>query len=151
MSRRNRPYAIPTPDGTVEVNKEVYKAWKKAEDKENYFMRTQKEERFVYDAEKGIAKFLPSREDSLNRLISEGVEFAEKQTPVEDQVETSMLIGKLFRNLSSEEKTVLYERFYRMMTLQSLSEAARQSRETYRDRFYELLQKCRDILENPLT
>ena len=149
MSKRNRLYAIPTPDGTVEVSRDVYKAWKKAEDKENYFMRTQKEERFVYDAEKGIARFLPSREDSLNRLISEGVEFAEKQTPVEDQVETAMLMEKLLRNLAPEEIAALYDRFYMEETEQTLSEALNLSRMTYKYRFDELLKKCRRILENP--
>lgn len=149
MDRQKRQYAIPTLDGIIGVSKEIFDEWKRAEDKERYFMIKQKREPFLYNSEKRIARFLPAREDSLDRMIEEGGEFAEEQLPVEEQAMISMLLEKLDRNLSERDKSMLYQRFFRMRTLQSLSEEVHLSRETFRDQFYELLRRCRDILENP--
>ena len=56
---------------SVEVTDEVYKVYTKYDRKMRYFEKDLKQERLVYDELGNIIKRVPSREDSLDRLLDE--------------------------------------------------------------------------------
>ena len=85
MEDQNSQLFLKDADGNrVPVSRNVYDTYWRYANKEDYFMRSLKEERFRYDPERQIAEFLPSREDSYERLLEEGEEFACEQKSVED-------------------------------------------------------------------
>ena len=56
---------------SVEVTDEAYKVYTKYDRKMRYFEKDLKQERLVYDELGNIIKRVPSREDSLDRLLDE--------------------------------------------------------------------------------
>ena len=86
MEKSEKEHFLYVPEGRAPVSKSVFDTWWKFENKENYFLRRLKEQGFIYDPEKMIATFTPSREDSLERLLEEGSDFDSGQQSVEEQV-----------------------------------------------------------------
>ena len=112
MENQNSQLFLRDTDGNrVPVSQQVYNAYWRYTNKEDYFMRLLKEERFRYDPERQIAEFLPSREDSLDRLMEEGEEFALDQHPVEDQVINSTLVHEMFEGASDNEKDIIMQTY----------------------------------------
>ena len=146
--RKQGEYTIPVPGESVPVSKPVFDAWKHFENKEEYFMVTQKGETFHYDPEKLIAEFLPSREDSLNRLVADGMEFAVDQSSVEDRAIAAVMVEHLMEQLSPQERNALYQRFCLGKTLNDCAAALGFSGTAFKRYMRTLVTKCREILEN---
>ena len=147
VGKRKSPYTIATPDGIVTVSKPVYTAWKHYENKENYFMGKQKEETFLYDPEKLIAAFLPSREDSFDRLSGEGLEFAVDQSSVEDRAIAAVMVDNLMEQLSEQEQQALYLRCCLEKTMDESARALGFSSTAFKRYMRSLIAKCHRILE----
>ena len=60
----------------VKVSEEVYREYKRAEDKERYFMKRLKKGRFVVDEDGQTVTYLPSREASYEQLLEADWTFA---------------------------------------------------------------------------
>ncbi len=58
----------------IEVTDEVYDAYMKGDRKMRYFESDLKEERFLIDENGQIRQIIPSREDSLDRLMDDNAE-----------------------------------------------------------------------------
>ena len=71
----------------VEVTDEVYMAYTQGDRKMRYFENDLKTERFVLGKEGQVVRVIPSREDSLNRLMDENAQ----QFPHEESVENTVL------------------------------------------------------------
>lgn len=67
----------------VPVSKQVYRVYQHHERKEEYFSYDLKTEKF----QKDTATFLPSREDSYERLLEQDRQFAASGQPVEEKPE----------------------------------------------------------------
>ncbi len=57
----------------VEVTDEVYRAYMQGDRKMRYFENDLKTERFVLGKEGQVVQIIPSREDSLDRLVDEAI------------------------------------------------------------------------------
>jgi hypothetical protein len=82
------------------ANEEVITVLRQSERKLQYQECDLKVERFVVDEEKKKVFFIPSREDSLERLIEAEVQFEDMRTNVEEMVITTIMIQKLKESLS---------------------------------------------------
>ena len=77
----------------VEVTDEIYDAYMKGDRKMRYFESDLKAERLLMDENGQIKQVIPSREDSLDRLMDDNAEqFSDRHESVED-----MLIIPTFR------------------------------------------------------
>ena len=84
----------------IEVTDEVYDAYMKGDRKMRYFESDLKAERFLLDKEGQIRQIIPSREDSLDRLMDDNAEqFADQQESVEDIVFRRFSIERLYAAL----------------------------------------------------
>ena len=71
----------------VKVTDEVYDAYMKGDRKIRYFESDLKAERFLMDENGQIRQVIPSREDSLDRLMDDNAEqFADRHESVEEMV-----------------------------------------------------------------
>ena len=90
----------------VEVTDEVYTAYMRGDRKMRYFEADLKSERPVYGSNGEIKQVLPSREDSLDRLMEENArQFAAAAESVEDVVIRKLAVDKLHTALMHECKS----------------------------------------------
>ena len=87
----------------VPVSEQVYRVYQHYERKEEYFSYDLKTEKF----QKDTAIFLPSREDSYERLLEKDKQFAASGQPVEEQAVSSVWLEELLQHLSSDETVCL--------------------------------------------
>ena len=80
----------------VEVTDEVYRAYMQGDRKMRYFENDLKTERFVLGKEGQVVQIIPSREDSLDRLVDENArQFSDEQESVESVVLHKLEVGNM--------------------------------------------------------
>ena len=100
----------------IEVTDEVYAAYMKGDRKMRYFENDLKTERFVLGKEGQVVQIIPSREDSLDRLMDENAQqFSDRQESVESVVFRKMDPDRLHTALSlltPEERALIQALFF---------------------------------------
>ena len=149
MKKQNSQHFLKDADGNrVPVSNEIYAACQKYAEKEDYLTRRLKEERFIYDPEKQIATFLPSREDSYERLIEAGEEFACDQSSVEERAIASILAENLMRRMTDEEKAIVIQSYVCGKSDQEAADYLGIHKEAYKSRRQAVIAKCRKFFDD---
>lgn len=104
----------------VEVTDEVYDAYMKGDRKMRYFESDLKAERLLMDENGQIRQVIPSREDSLDRLMDDNAEqFADRHESVEDMVLRRISFERLYKalgTLTERERKLIEALFFEEMT-----------------------------------
>ena len=136
----------------VEVSEAVYMVYTHGENKMRYFEHDLKVERVIRNSDGTIKKIVPSREDSLDRLISDNAE--QFQDNAED-VETAVLLRisneELYRALcllSETEMELIDALFFRGQTERKLAAHLGVSQPAIHKQKHRILQKLKFLLEN---
>ena len=132
----------------VPVSQEVYDAFWYYTNKEDYFMRILKSERFHYDPEKRIAVFLPSREDSYERLLAEGEEYACDEKPLEDTVVDSIMVRHLLAQMTADERNIAYLSYALGKSDDEASGSLGIPQDTYKSRKRAMLTRLRKFFDD---
>lgn len=106
MSKGKNDYHLYINGQAVPVSEEVYRTYKHFERKEEYFTYDLKAEKFS----KKTASFLPSREDSYERLLETNQQFVVQEVSVQVQVENLLnveLVKKALSFLDPEERELI--------------------------------------------
>ena len=130
----------------IPVSEQVYRAYWRFTNKEDYFMRQLKEERFLYDPENRIAEFIPSREDSLERIMEEGGDFVMDALSIEYQVELKILMETLMSRLTEDERQFLRFAFLSGLSEVEVSQSMKLSLAALRRKKEAFLGRCRRVL-----
>ena len=128
----------------VPVSEQVYRVYQHYERKEEYFSYDLKTEKF----QKDTAIFLPSREDSYERLLEKDKQFAASGQPVEDQAVASVWLEELLQHLSSDKKIILLKLYFEDKSERIVSMELGISKTALHQRKVKLLQKLKNFLEN---
>ena len=128
----------------VPVSEQVYRAYQHYERKEEYFSYDLKTEKF----QKETATFLPSKEDSYERLLEKDRQFAASGVSVEEQVVSSVWLAALLQRLSEDEKEILYKIYFEEKSERIVSAEMGISKTALHQRKVKLLQKLKNYLEN---
>ena len=128
----------------VSVSEQVYRAYQHYERKEEYFFYDLKTEKF----QKETATFLPSREDSYERLLEKDRQFAASGVSVEEQAVSSVWLAALLQRLSEDEKEILYKIYFEEKSERIVSAEMGISKTALHQRKVKLLQKLKNYLEN---
>ena len=100
----------------VEVTDEVYMAYTQSDRKMRYFENDLKTERFVLGKEGQVVEVIPSREDSLDRLMDENAQqFPSDEESVENTVLHKLEVDKLhtaLAMLTPEEQALIQALFF---------------------------------------
>ncbi len=130
----------------VPVSKQVYRVYQHYERKEEYFSYDLKTEKF----QKETATFLPSREDSYERLLEQDKQFAAPGKSVE-QIAAEHLEAEQVRfclsKLSEDERELILLLFYQEKTEQEVGNTLHISQQSVNKRKQTLLLKLRKIFE----
>lgn len=128
----------------VPVSEQVYRAYRHYERKEEYFSYDLKTEKF----QKETATFLPSKEDSYERLLEKDRQFAASGVSVEEQAVSSVWLAALLQRLSEDEKEILYKIYFEEKSERIASAEMGISKTALHQRKVKLLQKLKNYLEN---
>lgn len=134
----------------VKVSKDVYRECKHSEDKERYFMKRLKKGRFVIDAEAQTVTYIPSREESYERLLDADWQLPASGEAVEDIAVKAVLLEQLrsaLHMLTHEEMVLIQELFYLEKTEREVCAALNVAKTTLHDRKNRILLKLREQLE----
>ena len=126
------------------VSEQVYRAYRHYERKEEYFSYDLKTEKF----QKETATFLPSKEDSYERLLEKDRQFAASGVSVEEQAVSSVWLAALLQRLSEDEKEILYKIYFEEKSERIVSAEMGISKTALHQRKVKLLQKLKNYLEN---
>ena len=135
----------------VEVTDEVYRAYMQGDRKIRYFENDLKTERFVLGKEGQVVQIIPSREDSLDRLMDENAQqFSDRRESVESVVfrkmETDRLHTALFM-LTPEEQALIQALFFEEKTERQYADELGVYRNAVHVRKMKVLKKLKKILE----
>ena len=108
----------------IEIRPEIMEVLEKSDRKMEYMELDLKTETFVYDADTKIARFLPSREDSYDRLLDEDQQFATSEDSVEMVTVRKTQIQRLRQVLSllePEEAALIHTLYFENVSERQLA------------------------------
>lgn len=103
-----------------------------------------------FDYVKGTDTYLPSREDSYERLIEENRQFADEAESVEDVVSKTIMIEKMLycvKLLDLEDQKLIAELFFKGKSERELSAETGIPNMTLHDRKIKILGKLKKLME----
>ena len=123
----------------------------KGDRKMRYFESDLKAERFLLDKEGQIRQIIPSREDSLDRLMDDNAEqFADQQESVEDIVFRRFSIERLYAALellTEKERSLINALFFDEMTEREVARVLGISQPAVHKQKNKILKKLKVFLE----
>ena len=136
----------------IEVTDEVYAAYMQGDRKMRYFENDLKSERTVLDKDGQVERVIPSREDSLDRLMDENArQFSHSDESVEKVVVRKMEQDKLhtaLSQLSPEEQSLIWALFFEERSESELAAELGISQPAVYKRKIKILKKLKLFLEN---
>ena len=136
----------------IEVTDEVYDAYMKGDRRMRYFESDLKTERFLMDENGQIRQVIPSREDSLDRLMDDNAEqFADRHESVEDMVLRRISIERLYKaldRLTEKERKLIEALFFEEMTEREVAHSLGISQPAVHKQKNKILKKLKLFLEN---
>lgn len=146
MSKGKNDYHLYINGQAVPVSEEIYRAYKHFERKEEYFTYDLKAEKFS----KKTSSFLPSREDSYERLLEANQQFVIQEVSVQVQVEKLLdaeMVKKALLFLNPEERELINLLFYQEKTEQEVGILLHISQQAVNKRKQTVLIKLRKLLK----
>jgi RNA polymerase sigma factor (sigma-70 family) len=135
----------------VEVSEEVYQVYVQGDRKMRYFEKDLKTERTILDDDGTIQQVIPSREDSLERLMDDNArQFSDAGESVEDAVLHKLAEDELrqaLEVLTDEEYALIHALFYEGMTERAYAESLGVSQVTVHKKKQRILKKLKEILK----
>lgn len=131
----------------VPVSKEVHQAHYQMKRRMQYLERDVKVGKSVEDPETGEITFLPSKEDSIERLMDQGVDFADEQTVEDIVVDKAMLLllQEAMAELDREELHLIESLYYKNLTVREVAKQEAVSHVAVVKRHKQLLDKLREF------
>ena len=134
----------------IDVTDEIYTVYLKGQRKMSYFEKDLKSERVIKDKNGEIKKIIPSREDSLDRLLSDNLrQFSDNSESVETVVQTNDEIDKLhiaLKQLSANEWVIIKMLFYDEMSERDTAKVLGISQVAVNKRKHRILKKLKKII-----
>jgi hypothetical protein len=107
-----------------DLSDEIIEVLEKSDRKMEYQQYDLKIERYRIDSLTGIVTYLPSREDSYERLLEENRQFAADAEGVEDAAVKAVMIEKMLaylKRLTPKEQELITELFFRSKSERQIS------------------------------
>lgn len=146
---KSKNYYISIDGRRVPVSREVYEAYYKMERRFRYYEHDIKVGRLA-KTKNGKTDYLPSKEDSYERLLEAGAEPVREENTVLDAVVEKAMRQKLaaaLQDLSPEELTLLFEIFWNGKTERELSRLTGIPQKTINDRKHRILKRLKKAME----
>ena len=131
----------------VEVSEEIY-TYIMRSDWNNYYAEIKrKRERIRINSKKKTVKIIPGREDSLDRLMAIGTEFANDSEPIAEAAIRKITVQKALEQLTADERFIIVRIYFEGNTERELAKEMHLSQSTINSRKQKILLKLRKIIE----
>ncbi len=133
-----------------ELSDEIIEVMQKSDRKMEYQEYDLKKEACRIDYINRKVTYIPSREDSYERLLEENKQFSDNTEGIEDIVVKTIMIEKMLdclKQLSPEEQEMITELFFCGKSERQLSEQTGVHYMTIHDRKIRILHKLRKLME----
>lgn len=107
----------------VAVSEEIYKEYYRMQRRERYMEEDIKAGRIVVDPVEETIEFIPSKEDSINRLMDQGADFKDEQM-IEDILcdkATLLILQEAMAALNEEEQELIKAIYYKNLTVREVA------------------------------
>ena len=134
----------------IEIHPEILEVLEKSDRKMKYMEVDLKTETFIYDSDREIARFLPSREDSYERLVSEDKQFPSAEDAVEMVTIRKTQIQRLNQVLSMldpEEAALIHALYFENVSERQLAKQSNTPYMTIHNRKRRILAKLLKLME----
>lgn len=146
-----KPYKIPDLKKLYpEASEEVIAVLRTTERKMQYQEVDLKTERMVVNQESQMVTVIPSREDSLERLLEQNVQFIEELDSAEELAIRNIQIQQLHRALSllpEDERLLIQRIFFEERTERDLAREYGMSQKGINKRRKKILERLRELME----
>ncbi len=146
----DREYGLYIDGRYIEVTEEVYREYKRAEEKEKYFMKRLKRGKAVMGEKGEEYRYIPSREISYEQFLERNGNIPASGESVEDAVLRRKLMERLeeaLHSLSDEELELIQKLFYLEKTEREIGAAYHVSQAAVHKRKKRILKKLRSFFE----
>ena len=129
----------------VEVSEELYKEYYKMDRRRRYLEQDVKVGGIDIDPETGRPIYIPSKEDSIERLMDQGVSFQDGQS-VEDIVcdrAILLILQEALKELDDEERKILNGLYYEELTIREIGQRINKSHVTVGKKHKKILEKLK--------
>jgi RNA polymerase sigma factor (sigma-70 family) len=129
----------------VPVSKEMYREYYRMKRRERYMEEDIKVGRIDVDPEAETYTFVPSKEDSIERLMDDGADFADEQM-VEDIIcdkATLLILQEAMEELNREEQELIKKLYYKNFTVREIAKQENISHVAVVKRHKKVLDKLR--------
>lgn len=133
-----------------DLSKEIIEVLKKSDRKMEYQQYDLKAERCRIDYARQTVTYIPSREDSYERLLVENRQFAAEGESVEDAAVKSIMIEKMrtcLKLLTPAEQELITELYFKGKSERQLSKETHIPYMTIHDRKVRILNKLKKLIE----
>jgi len=130
----------------VPVTDEVHKEYYRLKRRERYFEQDIKVGSSIVDPETGAVKgYKPSKEDSIQRLMDKGKDFASEESLEDVIVDKAMLLilQEAMKELDRQERELIHDLFYQEKTVREVAKKDGVSHVTVMKRRDKILDKLR--------
>ncbi|NQS76920.1 MAG: sigma-70 family RNA polymerase sigma factor [Peptococcaceae bacterium] len=130
----------------VPVSEEIYKEYYKMRRRERYMEEDIKVGRIDIDPETGEPTFIPSKEDSIERLIELGADFVDEQPSIEDILcdkAALLILQEALKELNHEEQELIQALYHKNLTVREVAKQENTSHVTVIKRRDKILAKLR--------
>lgn len=135
----------------IEVSEEVYQVYMQGDRKMRYFETDLKTERTMLAEDGTVQRIIPSREDSLDRLMDDNArQFPDASESVEDAVLRKLAEDELHRaleKLTDEEYALVYALFFEGKTERAYAKELGVAQVTVHKKKQRILKKLKEILK----
>ena len=149
-----KKYRVNVKGTLVDVTKKVYLTYYRSKRRDKYYEHDIKIETPMKDNAGNIVGFAPSKEDSLDRLMENGADFADECESVENAVIRGIMIKKLREALTflSDKECELIEALYLSnegvgMTERAYANMTGMSQQTIHARKHVILARLKKLIE----
>lgn len=133
------------------VSREIIEALERSDRQMEYLQYDIKVERCRIDSVSGTVTYLPSREDSYERLLEENRQFAAVEESVDEAAIKTVMIEKMLtclKQLSTEEQELITALFFKGKSERQLSAETGNHFMTIHDKKIKILGKLKKMMEN---
>lgn len=129
----------------VPVTEEIYKEYYKMKRRERYLEEDVKVGSSKIDPETGRVIYKPSKEDSIERLMNKGTEFADEKLVEDVIVDKAMLLilQEAMKELNRQEQELINGLFYEELTVRDVAKKENISHVAVMKRRDKILDKLR--------
>ena len=131
----------------IEVSDELYKYLKKSDRKIKYFEKDLKQTNYIINQEKCTVKEIPSREDSLDRMMALGKDFSDSRADFQESTIEVIMLEQAMSELSDDERYLITQIFYLGRTERDLAKELKQTQQNINKSKQRILCKLYEILK----